>query len=38
MNYADMSDFEINKLVTKHLLTDGWKYNEKRGFAMACYE
>ena len=29
MNYAEMSDFEINKLVTKHLLTDGWKYNEK---------
>ena len=33
MNYAEMSDFEINKLVTKHLLTDGWKYNEKeKGF------
>ncbi len=32
-NYAEMSDFEINKLVTKHLLTDGWKYNEKeKGF------
>ena len=30
MNYAEMSDFEINKLVTsKYLLTDGWKYNEK---------
>ena len=34
MNHADMSDFEINKLVTsKYLLTDGWKYSEKeKGF------
>ena len=34
MNYAEMSDFEINKLVTsKYLLTDRWKYNEKeKGF------
>ena len=33
MNYAKMSDFEINKMITKHLLTDGWRYNKKeKGF------